>query len=196
MFILCQLLMRSSVHDLEFTSWHSDSCLVGITRYKITYSAFYRFLDNVQRLTNVQHRFNTTNFPQFYVSRIKDKSFCSNKSEFNINLNQSRIILTVLAALSPKIHLEKCVSKKLLREIIFFFQVRHHATRNFFTTHSYFLFFEMKILKLTEMRSHWKDFLPLNSIVIKERIRNINYILGKPSKEKKMDICKKKAFKM
>ena len=88
----------------EFKFWKSDSCLVWITLHKITYSAFYRFLDNVQRLTNVPNKFNTSNFPQFCIFRIKDQSFCSNKREFNINLNQSRIILTVLAALPPKIH--------------------------------------------------------------------------------------------
>ena len=162
MFILCQLLMRSFVHDLEFTSWHSDSCLVGITRYKITYSAFYRFLDNVQRLTNVQHRFNTTNFPQFYVSRIKDKSFCSNKSEFNINLNQSRIILTVLAALSPKIHLEKCFSKKLLREIIFFFSSKTSRYKKFFYHSLLFSFLRNENFEID------RDEIPLKRLFIIE----------------------------
>ena len=78
--------------------------LFGITLYKMTYSAFYRFPNNVQRLTNVPPKFNTSNIIQFYIFRKEDQSFCSNKSEFNINLNQSRIILTVLAALPPKIH--------------------------------------------------------------------------------------------
>ena len=103
-----QMFISSRMSELrslfEFKFWQSDSCLVWITLHKITYSAFYRFLDNVQRLTNVPNKFNTSNFPQFCIFRIKDQSFCSNKREFNINLNQSRIILTVLAALPPKIH--------------------------------------------------------------------------------------------
>ena len=98
------LVCQNFLHSFEFKFWQSDSCLVWITLHKITYSAFYRFLDNVQRLTNVPNKFNTSNFPQFCIFRIKDQSFCSNKREFNINLNQSRIILTVLAALPPKIH--------------------------------------------------------------------------------------------